>query len=97
MAVLAWPQLIGVESFNIYRGDLGTLEDGDADGLPDAGYGSCRNAFDADTTDTQFTDEDLPAEGQGFYYLMERVTALGLSGLGSTSNGLQRDPAVPCP
>jgi hypothetical protein len=66
---LHWPSLQGVPSYVMYRGDLADLVDGNADGLPDAGYGVCVTGDDPNPTDTVFVDSDTPAAGQGFFYL----------------------------
>ena len=84
------------EPFNVYRGDLSSLVDTDADGLPDNGFGTCVNHLDPDTTDNVFVDEEIPLPGDGFFYLMARVDALGENELGATSDGQPRVPAIPC-
>jgi hypothetical protein len=95
---LTWPAVTGALSYNVYRGHLADLVDLDADGLPDAGYGTCQTALDDDPRDTFFTDADLPSPGgAGFFYLTAYVTASGEGGLGQTSSGLDRVPTVPCP
>lgn len=95
---LAWPVLAGVASYGIYRGSLSDLADADADGLPDAGFGDCMAAMDADATDGSFLDPDLPPPGGGFFYLKSVVDGSGSErALGATSAGLPRVPAVPCP
>jgi len=97
-ATLSWPAETGALSYDIYRGDLSSLVDGNGDGLPDAGYGSCRTQDDDDPRDTFFEDAELPsAAGAGFFYLMSVIDSAGAGGLGTTSAGLPRVPAVPCP
>jgi hypothetical protein len=96
-ATLVWPSVTGALSYDIYRGDLADLVDGDGDGLPDAGYGVCRTELDNDPRDTSFVDLEEPAADAGFFYLMSVKLAAGDSGLGSTSSGLPRLPAVACP
>ena len=88
----------GALSYEIYRGVLSALVDGNDDGLPDSGYGSCMTALDDDARDTFFVDPEIPlAGGAAFFYLMSVVDALGDNGLGTTSTGLTRVPQVPCP
>ena len=85
-------------SYDLYRGDLPDLVDGDDDGLPDSGYGACMTALDDDPRDTFFVDTNVPQPaGAGFFYLMSVIDAGGDNGLGTTSAGLQRLPQVPCP
>jgi hypothetical protein len=96
-ATLVWPAVTGAISYDIYRGDTSVLVDGDDDGLPDSGYGACMTALDDDPRDTFFVDADTPSEGDGFFYLMSVIDALGDGGIGATSAGLPRSPQVPCP
>jgi hypothetical protein len=94
---LVWPAVTGALSYDIYRGDTSVLVDGDDDGLPDSGYGACMTALDDDPRDTFFVDADMPSAGEGFFYLMSVIDALGDGGIGTTSAGLPRTPQVPCP
>jgi hypothetical protein len=95
---MTWPVVGDAQTYNVYRGDLLDLVDGDADGLPDDGYGACANDLDPDTTDTVFLDPALPAQGGAFFYLRSVVDALGAERfLGATSTGRVREVLVPCP
>lgn len=95
---LAWPPVLGAEQYNVYRGALLDLVDGDDDGLPDSGYGECVNHLDPDTSDTVVVDLDSPDLDAGFFYLVSFVDALGLEhDLGTTSAGLARWVLSPCP
>jgi hypothetical protein len=94
---LVWPAVIGALTYDMYRGDLSGLVDGNGDGLPDDGYGTCMTGLDDDPRDTFFIDPDMPSSGDGFFYLMSVVDAGGDGGLGTTSAGLARVPEVPCP
>ena len=95
---LCWPAVTGALSYDIYRGDLSGLVDGDDDGLPDGGYGTCMTGLDDDPGDTFFEDADVPSpEEAGFFYLMSVVDSEGDHGIGTTSAGLPRTPGVPCP
>jgi hypothetical protein len=96
-ATLHWPSLQGVPSYVMYRGDLADLVDGNADGLPDAGYGVCVTGNDPNPTDTVFVDSDTPAAGQGFFYLKGVRDGATVRGLGVTSAVKPRMPAVECP
>jgi cytochrome c peroxidase len=94
---LRWPALQGVPSYVMYRGDLADLVDGNADGLPDAGYGVCLTGTDPNPADTVFIDTETPFEGRGFFYLKGVKDGVAVRGLGVTSAVKQRVPAVSCP
>ena len=76
---------------------LSDLVDGDDDGLPDTGYGDCQNAMDPDTTDLNYVDASIPAPGSGYFYLIAIEDLAGERWLGTTSDGLDRAPVLPCP
>ena len=92
-----WPAVTGALSYNVYRGLISSLIDGDSDGLPDAGYGDCQNALDPDTTDQHYVDASVPPPGDGYFYLIAAVDWAGERYLGRTSDGLARFPGTPCP
>jgi len=92
--VLGWPGSRTVEIYHVYRGLLSALVDDDADGVPDSGYGACQDARDPDLADNDFVDAELPPAGDGFFYL---VAADDGDDLGTTSEGVTRAPAIPCP
>ncbi len=95
---LVWPAVTGALSYDLYRGNMSALLDGDDDGLPDTGYGVCLSALDDDPRDTFFVDTDVPQPaGAGFFYLISVLDSQGDNGLGTTSSGLARVPQVPCP
>lgn len=94
---LRWPALQGVASYVVYRGRLSDLVDADHDGLPDGGYGVCIDDLDPNTTDTTLVDVSTPSAGEGFFYLKGIVDGGTIRGLGVTSAGLLRQPAISCP
>ena len=96
-ATMNWPAVTGALSYNVYRGLISSLVDGDSDGLPDAGYGDCQNALDPDTTDLHYVDASIPPAGDGYFYLIAVVDWAGERYLGRTSDGLARFPGTPCP
>jgi hypothetical protein len=96
-STIRWPALSGVASYVMYRGDLADLVDADRDGLPDSGYGVCVTGNDPNPADTQYLDADVPAEGQGFYYLKGVRDGPTVRGLGVTSAVKPRVPAAACP
>lgn len=96
-STIHWPPLSGVASFVMYRGDLADLVDADHDGLPDSGYGVCVTGNDPNPADTVYLDVDMPAEGQGFYYLKGVREGATVRGLGVTSAVKPRVPAASCP
>ena len=95
---VGWDPIAEAVSYNVYRGGLDLLHDTNGDGLPDGGYGNCRNSGDPDTADTLFADGEAPgAPGAGFFYLVSFTGGDGEKGLGTTSRGLRRTPSGPCP
>ena len=55
-------------------------------------------AQDPYSSDLEFTDADLPAIGAGYFYLVAIVDNAGDEFyLGTTSAGVERQVAVPCP
>jgi len=97
-ATLTWDPLAEALSYHVYRGSLSLLRDTNADGLPDAGFGDCRDFLDPLLTDTQFIDAEAPVgAGSGFFYLVTLQTPAGERGLGTTSQGLHRIQSTPCP
>jgi hypothetical protein len=95
---LTWEAVSAALSYTVYRGSLADLVDGDGDGLPDAGYGECRNHLDPDVTDTAFLDSESPGTaGEGFFYIVGFVATDGQLGLGNTSAGLRRSVVSACP
>ena len=96
-STISWPALQGVPSYVIYRGDLADLVDGNADGLPDNGYGVCMNLIDPNPGDTVFVDNEVPQEGHGFFYIKGVVDGTTVRGLGVASNVKPRVPQVLCP
>ena len=94
---LRWPDVDGALSYNVYRGLLSDLVDGDSDGLPDMGYGDCQNTMDPDTTDLQYVDASVPGPNSGYFYLIAVEDWAGERFLGTTSDGFPRVPTLPCP
>ncbi len=95
---LTWNAIAGATRYNIYRGIVTGLTDANHDGLPDGGYGTCQNSRDANLTDTQFIDTDVPSAAQkGFHYLVDYTIGGVEKGLGKTSAGKPRTVASPCP
>ena len=96
-ATMTWPSVTGALSYNVYRGLISSLVDGDSDGLPDAGYGDCQNALDPDTTDLHYVDASVPPPGDGYFYVIAIEDWAGERWLGTTSDGLPRVSTLPCP
>ena len=95
---LTWTVVTGAQSYNVYKGRLSDLSDGDLDGLPDNGYGECVNHLDADNSDTVHVDYEIPASGTGDFFLMSYVDEVGTEvGLDTTSACLPRNVPIPCP
>ena len=67
------------------------------DQVPDGGYGTCRNATDANLTDTTFVDAAVPTPAEVGYHYLVSYTSDGVEmGLGYSSYGTART-ATPCP
>ncbi len=98
---LNWDAVPAAQSYEAYRGSVAQLVDEDDDGLPDPGFGDCRNFADhsADTIfDTYHTDSQTPlGAGGGWFYLVGFRTGGQSTGLGTTGAGLDRVPSNPCP
>jgi len=87
-----WQQEAGFDLYDLYRGDLGALEDTDGDGAAQ-NYGSC---LAENLTGPTFTDAGMPQVGQGFIYLVTGRTAAGESDLGTASSGAPRPNVSDC-
>jgi Bacterial Ig-like domain len=95
---LEWDPIVGASRYNVYRGDLAGLVDGNLDSLPDGGYGACQNGRDPDPTDTTFVDTDVPGPVEiGFHYLVSYTTTLSETGLGYDRAGRLRTVFAVCP
>lgn len=76
---------IGVDEYNVYRGDLTSLSSGNA--------GDCLLAgLTFPSTDIV----ELPPIGTTWFYLVAGVNAAGEGPLGSSSSGAPRVPGTPC-
>ncbi|MBP7147715.1 MAG: VCBS repeat-containing protein [Acidobacteria bacterium] len=60
--LLGWEAEPSAVEYHVYRGAL--------DGLSYANYGACRDGFDANRSDTLFLDAEVPAAGQGLFYVV---------------------------
>lgn len=59
--IFTGPILLGYERFNVYRGDLSALVDGDGDGVPDGGFFYLMSRVrDGAETDLGSTSAGLP-------------------------------------
>jgi hypothetical protein len=85
-------QEAGFDLYDLYRGDLGALEDTDDDGAAQD-YGSC---LAENLTGPTFSDAGMPQVGQGFIYLVTGRTAAGESDLGTASSGAPRPNVSDC-
>lgn len=77
---LVWEAREGAVSYRVARGDLAA---GSANAFDDA---VCIGS----PVEPSFQDAELPAQGDGFYYLTGVEDACGLSGFGSASDGSPR-------
>ncbi len=90
---LSWDALSGAQTYNVYRGALGTFVDSNADGAADS-YGACLDSGLASPADT---DGATPALGSGFFYLVTGHNGAGEGSLGRASSGAARPNTSPCP
>ena len=65
---LIWPPQPGAAAYDVVKGDLIALRTGTGDFT-----GSISACLMNDGTDTQASDGDTPASGQGFYYLLRSI------------------------
>ncbi len=86
-STLSWDSVPTADGYDVVRGALASLASGD--------YGAC---FADDVSATSILDEELPASGTGFGYLVRGVDAgCGGSGTwGADGGGLEREIEV-CP
>jgi hypothetical protein len=80
-----WDPVVGATAYNVYRGDTGILR------LRD--YGSCLLS----DTGEGFSDPDLPAPDEGFFYLATAIIDGREATMGITSSCLKRVNRTPCP
>ena len=85
-AGLAWFAEEGAESYSVYRGELGHPALWD--------QAICLAGEVALLT---FADFDLPAPGEGFFYLVARQAAGAQGPLGVSTGGVPRSVATWCP
>jgi len=94
---IVWRAVPVALAYNVYRGAIADLVDGNADGLPDGGYGACFDDHDPDLTDTSVVDAETPSAGAGYFYLVSVVGSSGDQGIGATGACLPRVPPSICP
>ena len=71
-------------SYEVYRGSLGEVRD--------RFYGTCQNSRDGNTADTIFIEDEQPAVGEVYAFLVVGVGPDGSMGLGGLdSDGRHRD------
>jgi hypothetical protein len=91
-ATLAWTSLAGASGpatvYDLVRGPLSDLHGGQPAGSEFAGAACLRNDFASPPLTT--TDTELPARGQGFYYLLRGDNACGMGSYGRRSDGSER-------
>jgi len=96
---LSWPAVEVASSYNVYRGFISDLSDGDDDGIPDNGYGLCLDEGSPGDEDTVLVDTDVPDPGTGFFYVLsyDDIAQDTEGGIGRTSAGIVRPVFDPCP
>jgi hypothetical protein len=93
VTTLTWSLLTNAERYDISRGLVSELANGS--------YGQCKTSRDLDPTDGEFLDNQSPASGASFFYLV-RGTDTGCGGAGTwgfDSQQTERDNSDPqaCP
>jgi alpha-L-rhamnosidase len=83
---VSWSSVARADRYDVLRSRLIALAPGE--------YGTCQNHRDPDTSDTTFVEEESPAAGSGYSYLVRGVNlACGQrSSYGTTSDGTERIP-----
>jgi hypothetical protein len=93
ITTLTWPLLTNAERYDISRGLVSELATGS--------YGQCKTSRDLDPTDGEFLDNQSPASGASFFYLVRGIdTGCGGAGTwGFDSQQIERDNSDPqaCP
>jgi hypothetical protein len=84
ITTLSWTSESHSASYEVFRGSRADVVS--------RFYGVCQDSRDANTTDTTFLEDQAPAPGQAFYFLVIGVSPSGVPGLaGLDSNARQRD------
>ena len=90
---LEWDPRPEAVSYNLYRGDLGSLIDTDSDGAAES-YGVC---FASGLASAGASDASVPDAEQGFFYLASGILSSGEGTLGRSSTLAPRPNLQPCP
>ncbi len=84
ITTLSWTSESHSASYEVFRGSRADVAS--------RFYGVCQSSRDSVTTDTTFLEDQAPAPGQAFYFLVIGVSSSGVPGLaGLDSTGRQRD------
>ena len=86
-ARLSWLRGYQGHTSNVYRGNLSSGSVWSYD----------ESCLFAETPDTTWTDDELPASGSGFFYLVGANNACGESRIGRDGEGADLFPPVSCP
>ena len=90
---LQWDPRAEAATYNLYRGNLGSLVDTDADGAAQ-NYGSC---LLSGLPTAGAPDTAVPAVQSGFFYIATGRNPGGESPFGNAGNGAPRPNSTPCP
>ncbi len=88
-ATLTWAAVNGAVAYHVYRGTLANVA------AP--GSGLCLDDRDADPTDLQFVDVDLPSSGAGLFYLVTSEDDAGGEATPGASTCRDRSGFTDCP
>jgi len=86
---LIWDAVVPVADYHVYRDSISTLG-------YDA-FGTCRNDLDADRTDTELVDTEVPPPGITLYYLITADDGGGNEGTLGFATCAERSNFTACP
>jgi hypothetical protein len=86
---LLWDAEVSAVEYHVYRLPLNSL------GF--SLYGTCMDGLDADRTDTELFDDEVPAPGSGLVYLITAEDVLGNEGTMGVATQAERSNFAPCP
>jgi len=86
---LLWDVEASAVEYHVYRLPLNSL------GF--SLYGTCMDGMDADRTDTEWFDDEVPAPGNGLVYLITAEDVLGNEGTMGVATKAERSNFAPCP
>jgi hypothetical protein len=86
--ILEWDEQPGAASYHVYRDDVRSIDY--------ASFGVCRDDLDTSLEDTMLADDELPAPGSAFGYLITAVAAGGEESTLGFAAGAERSNFSSC-